>query len=56
MEKSNAIYTSTSITFLKGQHYRNREQMNDCQGLRRGDSRREMAVAFKRQNEGSLQS
>lgn len=35
--KNYILHDSFYMTFSKGQYYRDREQISDCQGLRRGD-------------------
>jgi len=42
------------IALLARQDDRNEEQVNACQGLRRGGSKREVGGAIKSQQEGSL--
>lgn len=41
------IYYSSYITFLKGQNFRNSEQISGCQGLKWEGGRREVGVAIK---------
>lgn len=49
--KGHILYNSIYGTFLNKQNYRNRKHIGGYQGLRRGQGRREMAVAIKRQRE-----
>lgn len=41
------LYESILVTFLKGQNYRNGEQMGGCQGLRKGSGERQVGAAIK---------
>lgn len=46
------MYDSMYITFLKWQHYKNREQIHGCQGLKRGWEQEESGCGHKRTTRG----
>ena len=48
------MFDSIYITVLKWQHYRNGNRLVVAMGYNRVGGRREMLVAIKSQNEGSL--